>query len=100
MSVTRAQRGQWIEDLAVEVGRLRRRTDLGAAVHRVDAIASLVERLWIDVTLTAAELVREGLTAEEALEEADREKRRQHRILAEETVEKRRLEELEARRAA
>lgn len=94
MSVSRAERRRWVEELAAEVGRLRRRSDLGAAVHRVDLIASIVERLWIDVTPTAAELVREGLDVEDALDEAEREKQRQHRILAADTVEKRRLERL------
>lgn len=94
MSVTRTQRRKWIEELAAEVGRLRRRTDLDVAAHYVDRIASLVERLWVDVTPSAGDLVREGLSVDDALAEAEREKRRQHRVLAEETVERRRLEKL------
>lgn len=94
MSLTRVRRRQVVEEIATEVGRLRRRTDLEVNAYRVDVIASLVEVLWIDVTPTAAEFVREGLTVDEALEEAEREKRRHHRILADDTVERRRVERL------
>jgi hypothetical protein len=97
VSVARALRRAWIEELATEVGRLRRSSDLDVHEYRVDRVASLVEWLWVDVTPTAAELMREGLTVDEALAEAEREKRRQHRILAEEMVEKRRLARIRQR---
>ena len=99
MSATRAVRRTVVEDLAIEIGRLRRCADIDHVQFRLDTIVGLVEWLWIWDTSTAHELFIEGLGVDEALRLADTESRRFHRLIAADMSEKRRLDALAERKA-
>lgn len=72
-----------LEELALDLGRLRRGTRDTEYEWNVERVADRVYTLMCHWTPTAADLVRDGCSVPQALMLADRETRRLRRLLGE-----------------